>query len=172
VGQLRPLYCRFCNQTLLSDDLEKCSGCGRIGGIVDVSNPTAAAPRRQDDRVLAARATDPTDPAAVAALVAQKQLEPSSLPRKAEGALNRAVTYYRYIKWAVTGVFCIFLGLVLIVNPGPSNIQAKWTFDDAVPGLLAILVGVTLLALPLILMFPFKRRKVKEISQSVETRRE
>jgi hypothetical protein len=172
VGQLRPLYCKYCNQTLLSDDLEKCSGCGRTGGIVDVSNPTAAASRRQDDRVSAAPASDPTDPAAVAALVAQKQLEASSPSRKVESALGRAVAYYRYFKWAVAGVFCIFLGLVLILNPGPGNIQAKWTFDDAVPGLLAILAGVTLLALPLILMFPFRRRKVKELSQSVETGRE
>jgi hypothetical protein len=40
MGDLRRVHCRHCGQTFLSDDLEKCAACLRVGGISEPGKPT------------------------------------------------------------------------------------------------------------------------------------
>ena len=43
MAEWRPVYCKYCGQTILSDNLEKCSGCERTGGLADAADPAAVA---------------------------------------------------------------------------------------------------------------------------------
>ena len=41
MSEERRVYCKFCEQTFLTDDLERCSLCRKTGGLLDPMSPTA-----------------------------------------------------------------------------------------------------------------------------------
>jgi hypothetical protein len=43
MSQSRRVYCTFCEQTFVSNDVEKCSLCQKTGGLIDPANPAAVA---------------------------------------------------------------------------------------------------------------------------------
>ena len=87
-GGLRWLYCVHCGQTLLADDLEKCSACGKVGGILD-----------------------PSAPAALSDLAAKKR---ASGTMAESGPVEVAAAFIRGVKLTLAGVVLIVLGIVLM----------------------------------------------------------
>ena len=150
MSDLRPLYCVYCGQTLLSDDMEKCSGCGKVGGIADAR-----------------------DQAAVAALIAQKPPRyrpgPAAPTGGAEASpLGQAFSAYRSVRaviravaWVVGGAFCIGMGIWLLTSPMMRTDPRKFTLNDAMPGVTAIFVGVVLFALAFLSLFLRRRPQPK-----------
>jgi hypothetical protein len=138
MGQLRPLYCKHCCQTLLSDDLEKCGACGKVGGILDPADQAAVA---EDAKLRAFRAARDQD----------------SSERVLVNPVGQLISCFRVARWTIGGIGCLVMGVYLLVDPRMRFNPDRLTFDDAWPGLIAILVGVALLAmayLPLLLRRP------------------
>jgi hypothetical protein len=142
MARLRPLYCRHCSQTLYSDDMERCSGCNKTGGIVDPADPAAIEPL---SKILDVSGTDE-----VAELVADKKREPAS---PLSGLRQAARTYF--MAWlGCGGVSCLFVGFLLLVTPILWSEPRGPSFSDAVPGLSALLAGAILLFLLIMPLLP------------------
>ncbi len=124
--QLRPMYCRHCRQTLYTDDMVKCSACGQTGGMLD-----------------------PNDPAALEDLAAAKR-EEENAPLQAAGGILAA---YRSLKLGCVGVGCLMMGVMLLSSPMMWSDPRGPTLNDAVPAVMAFLVGLFLLTIVVAPMF-------------------
>ena len=132
MGSLRPIYCRFCEQTLLSDNLERCSACGRVGGLFDSAD----------------------DPSRLAALVAQKKAEPMPVSYTLGQTARDTLWVYRSLKLALSGLLCIGLGLAMIFVPDLRDKPSTISFSDVMKGSITSFVGLFLVGL----VFLFMRR--------------
>jgi hypothetical protein len=140
MSDLRPVTCRYCGQTFLSDDLEKCAACGKVGGM-----------------------REPSEADALARLVAQKQAE----PRIQSGAefIETVRDVRRWILGSLTAVGFIALGLLLILAPDLRSNPRVIGSEDLVRGLVPILLGVALLGY-LFYFYPrFRRRRRAETAE-------
>ncbi len=129
MGEFRQLHCMHCGQTLLSDDLEKCSACGKIGGM-----------------------RDPADAAALRDFVARKQAE--SGPMATDEDLKQVLKTWVTIRWVLGGLVIIALGVLLMVAPDLRSDPQRLSLKDVAYGFVVILVGVAALARPF-LRFPW-----------------
>jgi hypothetical protein len=126
---LRPLYCKHCGQTLLSDDLAKCSACGKMGGMID-----------------------PADEAGyLGMLVAQKQAEPEPAAREMGRQIFRG---YIWLRLVVPALVMIALGISMVVFPDLRDNPRKISFGDVVRAVITIFAGFVLIGL----VFLYNRR--------------
>src|SRR2546423_454337 len=105
----RQVHCRFCGQTFVTEETERCPLCRKSGGFVD-----------------------PHSPAAVEDLIAEKLAEPAPLPppttllRKAR-LLRRAWGIFRLL---LAGVFLLALGGWLTFDPSFRSNPRSFSFQD------------------------------------------
>jgi hypothetical protein len=121
MSEARMVYCRFCDQTYLSTDLEKCSLCRKSGGVVD-----------------------PMSPAALSDLVTKKREEIDAASQFNEVA-GAALLAWRLFWLFAAGVAALALGAFLLFSPALRANPNQWSVSDAFPGLAAVTVGVVLL---------------------------
>ncbi len=139
------LYCRHCRQTLLAIDLEKCSACGKIGGLID-----------------------PTAPGALTGTVAAEQKSGASATCGLQQIASPLEVYrsfknvYRLFKLGLAGLFCVGLGIALMVIPDLRSDPRNLSATEVVYGLAAVFAGVFLLALALVPFFISERPDSRE----------
>lgn len=143
MGELRPVYCKFCRQTFLSDDLEKCSACGKVGGM-----------------------TEPSEAASLRHLVEEKRPEIAPVPVTGEHPVVQVLHGYRMFKLIAAGIFLIGLGFFLILVPGLRDDPRKISAEDVVRGLCPMLIGGILLGLPLLVRWRGKSPRMKDEDRS------
>jgi anti-sigma-K factor RskA len=71
-------------------------------------------------------------------------------------SLVAPLVWWRLIRFALAGVFCIALGFCLIFSPIMRDNPNRLTLNDAAPGIGAIVVGVILFGL---LVFVWRRSR-------------
>jgi len=123
--EFRPVYCKYCRQTLLSDNLEKCSGCGKVGGVMD---PTA-------------------EPAVLADLVARKQAEPEPATETMGRGFGGALHFFGLLRLTLTGLVCLGLGLAVVLIPDLRDNPRTISGSDVARGIGASVVGFVVMGL-------------------------
>jgi hypothetical protein len=126
MGDLLRVRCAHCEQEFLSDDLEKCSACGKVGGMSEVLSATALAD------LMAQKKQDATLPP-----------PPPPLRMAGEGIPEIIGS----LKLGCAGLVCVVIGIALLMSPTFRDDPQKLTLKDAMTGLSAIFVGVVLLGL-------------------------
>jgi hypothetical protein len=117
---LRWVHCRYCGQTFLSDDMEKCSACNAVGGMIDPKAPGVPPP------------------------LPERKIPQADLPPLTTG-LRDVMAVWSWIKWAALGVICLIFGIVLMVDPNLRKNPRQFTLDDAALGIVVCLIGVLIL---------------------------
>jgi hypothetical protein len=112
----KKVYCKYCEQTFYSGDTEKCSLCGKVGGLV---SPEVAAEIEQ-----------------------QRQLERSVKAKETAAIPTRAFMAFRSIRWFIGGIAVICLGAWLVFDPNLRSNPRNPTLEDLMPGIAAIIVGL------------------------------
>lgn len=87
----------------------------------------------------------------------------SQHPSEPSAIGNWFLLLYRLGRFVIGGVFCIGLGMWLLLNPMFRSNPQVLTLGEAVPGIGAIVVGAALLLLSLVL---FLRRVREEMDRS------
>jgi hypothetical protein len=118
MGDLRRVYCRYCGQTFLSDDMEKCSACLKVGGILD-----------------------PMEAAAVQHLVDQKQQEPQ-LP---SANLPSPYAAFYALRLMLAGGFLIAVAISMLLVPQFRSYSQGLALTMIVLAVIIILIGAALI---------------------------
>jgi hypothetical protein len=85
--------------------------------------------------------------------------EPMPADAKASAASGSGWTviqWYRAVLWVIGGLFCIGIGVMLMVNPTFRADPRVLTLSDLLPGVGAVVVGVVMLGL--VAFVRFRRR--------------
>jgi len=111
------VYCRYCEQTYQTDDMEKCSLCRKTGGLVDPLSPDA---------------------------VPMKVEQPSNAPQAGD-VVRSVLLARRLVLCAVGGFFLIALGIWLVLQPELRSNPQRFSINDLGIGIGPILAGLFLL---------------------------
>jgi hypothetical protein len=117
----RKLHCTHCEQTFSTTDMDRCSLCGKSGGMV---SPEVATEMAQ-----------------------QRQLERNVQARQAAATPTRMLLAYHSIRWWIGGIVCLGLGIWLVFDPRLRNDPRQLRFSDLMPGLGAIVGGLVICSL-------------------------
>jgi hypothetical protein len=123
MSESRRVHCRFCGQTFITDEVERCPLCRKSGGFVS-----------------------PDSPAAVEDLFAEKCAEPAPLPSVTSVAnMARGSTDYLAVPWYRTSGFCsgVALAHALVMGLGLC-VPGVW--------LLGVFTGVGVIAVCLVVL--------------------
>src|SRR5262245_18976847 len=90
--------------------------------------------------------TDPSSAAAIAEAAQDRTPQPAP-PAESYGpmeAIGRTVGLYRAVRFWLAAVFCVGLGVALLLIPDLRDDPGHFTLRDAAPGAAALLVGLLL----------------------------
>jgi len=122
MGEERRVYCKFCEQTFITDELDRCSLCRKTGGLLDPMSPGALTDMVTKKREL-------TDPA-------------NQLRKGLETGVNIILLVGQLFFYIAAGILATVIGGLIIFNLVFRANLEQWSLMDAILGFGATAVGL------------------------------
>ena len=141
MATMRRVYCRYCEQTYQTQDMERCSLCRKTGGLVDPMSPDAVPMKIEEAN------------------------QPWNVPDVGT-AVRSVLLARRLVIWTVGGFVLIGLGIWLALQPELRSDPQRFAINDLAVGSGPILAGLFLL---IVSYFTLRRlRTVRNPVQNME----